>query len=510
MNAYFIRGLLFGRALCVVICSGLLQFLIRPHLWVFAALVFFSMSGARAADIVPVDSEPAKICNTYLAGWSGLPAGTEIYGCSHQEAGQNAYAAMYAANQIQCQRSSKYRNCSYFDYSMYAWGIKGDECTSYDGLGGCATWSGIKLLATNHLVKKPTTYVCPPDLYPDYTIGPLEKEDGSKWCAKEYGPPEQTPEEKCANYKDTIEPSIQYFFLEDSTCVSGCEIKPIGDGVVYMPVMLSDGQEWNFTSGLGAFTGAVCPHGGDGGEGEVPAPDDAPKEAKPTEEKNDCQPVYNAATGVSTCTATSTSEDPGKYKCGHVNGVWTCVKVGNQKTTETAEKQSQTTTNEDGSTTTTDTVKTTTTTCKGDQCTTTTKTTTTTTTKDAQGNTTGTSDKCEGDGCGPGGGGGGGDSDGDGYPDAGDWYEPTEKTFETVLGEFRSRVSQAPFATAVGTFLTLHAGGSCPVWSADVPIFGTVVFDQWCGAAMGSVWPIVSAVILAVCSFFAFRIAFLK
>lgn len=509
MNAYFIRGLLFGRSLCVVICSGLLQFLTRPHLWVLAALVVFSVSGAMA-DEVPADSVRAEPCEDWItkSSYADSQPWANKTGCTGEEAA--AVGASIYFNQYQFpEDSTDHDSWVRFSSNQWSFGVSYRVCSGML-YGECIAYA-TKEAYDGYAIKRSddVLYRCPPRSFPDYKIGPLEKEDGSKWCAKELGEPEQTPEEKCANYKDTIEPTKQYFFLQDATCVSGCEIKPIGDGIVYMPIKLVAGEVWDYTVGIGAFTGAVCPHGGEGGAGEVPAPSEDPVDAKPTEEKNDCQPVYNAATGVSTCTATSTSEDPGKYKCGHVNGVWTCVKVGNKTETSTAEKTSQTTTNEDGSSKTTDTVTTTTTTCIEGVCTTRTTTTTRETSKDVNGNTTGTSDKCEGDGCGPGGG-SGGDSDGDGYPDAGDWYEPTEKTFESVLGEFRSRVSQAPFATAVGTFLTLHAGGNCPVWSADVPIFGTVVFDQWCGAAMGSIWPIVSAVILAVCSFFAFRIAFLK
>lgn len=92
-----------------------------------------------------------------------------------------------------------------------------------------------------------------------------------------------------------------------------------------------------------------------------------------------------------------------------------------------------------------------------------------------------------------------------------DLYTPTTKTYDSVLSEFRARVSAAPAISAATTFFTLTLPNlPCPVWT--LPATGltpSIAIDMQCSSAMESVWPIVSAVMIATAGFIAFRWAFL-
>ena len=56
------------------------------------------------------------------------------------------------------------------------------------------------------------------------------------------------------------------------------------------------------------------------------------------------------------------------------------------------------------------------------------------------------------------------------------------------MSDFKNGMESAPFySTATGFFEFNAGGGSCPVFSGEVPIFGTITFDQQCSSAMESI-----------------------
>ncbi len=86
-------------------------------------------------------------------------------------------------------------------------------------------------------------------------------------------------------------------------------------------------------------------------------------------------------------------------------------------------------------------------------------------------------------------------------------YEKTDKTFDTVLTEFKTTVEASPIGSAMNGFFDVSVGGTCPVWTATVPVFGAIIIDAQCSSAMTSIWPIISAVLLVMAGFFAWRVA---
>lgn len=106
--------------------------------------------------------------------------------------------------------------------------------------------------------------------------------------------------------------------------------------------------------------------------------------------------------------------------------------------------------------------------------------------------------ECEGDDCGPGAPG-----------EIGELYSKKDKTWGTVLTDFRQKVSDAPFAQAADGFFTVSASGSCPVWRTTLPMVGTITIDHFC-QSWALMWlQIAGYAVLAAASFAAFRWAFL-
>ncbi len=91
------------------------------------------------------------------------------------------------------------------------------------------------------------------------------------------------------------------------------------------------------------------------------------------------------------------------------------------------------------------------------------------------------------------------------FYDANNW---DEKNFGTVLTAFQDRVLSSQVGTATANFFTITTSGTCEVWSVTTSAF-TVTFDQHCSQIMQSIFPFVSAVIIALASFVAFRWSFL-
>lgn len=95
-------------------------------------------------------------------------------------------------------------------------------------------------------------------------------------------------------------------------------------------------------------------------------------------------------------------------------------------------------------------------------------------------------------------------------------YEPIKETKETFIDSYVSSVKQLPLMSAVGGFFNVNASAGCPVWSASVNFsvfaasFATdLVFDFHCQGWFVSVASYAKYVMAIVCSFLAFRQAFL-
>lgn len=84
------------------------------------------------------------------------------------------------------------------------------------------------------------------------------------------------------------------------------------------------------------------------------------------------------------------------------------------------------------------------------------------------------------------------------------------KTVSSVVGGFKTSVLASGIGSAAGGFFTVNqAAGTCPVWSADVPMFGTMTFDFYCQSTFQNLLPWIRAVFLLIFSVVAFRIAIL-
>lgn len=95
---------------------------------------------------------------------------------------------------------------------------------------------------------------------------------------------------------------------------------------------------------------------------------------------------------------------------------------------------------------------------------------------------------------------------GDGIVDV-DNYAPGDLTYDGLLQEYVSRISAAPIIASLDTFFSYDQTGTCPVWSASVPYINIdLVFDHLCSDIIP--WSIIGGIFLAICAFFAGRIAF--
>lgn len=84
------------------------------------------------------------------------------------------------------------------------------------------------------------------------------------------------------------------------------------------------------------------------------------------------------------------------------------------------------------------------------------------------------------------------------------------KTVSSVVDGFKTRVLASGIGTGVAGFFTVNqAAGTCPVWSADVPMFGVMSFDFYCQPTFQNLLPWIRAVLLLIFSVVAFRIAVL-
>ncbi|NQX97361.1 MAG: hypothetical protein HRT73_05705 [Flavobacteriales bacterium] len=92
--------------------------------------------------------------------------------------------------------------------------------------------------------------------------------------------------------------------------------------------------------------------------------------------------------------------------------------------------------------------------------------------------------------------------------DDGGIYTPGELNMGDVMGGFTSRIEGSALMNATSGFYTITASASCPIWTTSI-WFTTITVDQQCLPWFLSVLYIVSKLMLAVASFYAFRIALL-
>ena len=86
-------------------------------------------------------------------------------------------------------------------------------------------------------------------------------------------------------------------------------------------------------------------------------------------------------------------------------------------------------------------------------------------------------------------------------------YTPVkDKTFQSVMDGFSSRIESAPFVMASTTFFEVNISqGSCPTWSNDVPMLGTIHFDFFCSNIANAMYPYFQWGLLLIASIAAFR-----
>ncbi|MCY1278777.1 hypothetical protein D9M68_226420 [compost metagenome] len=307
----------------------------------------------------------------------------------------------------------------------------------------------------------------------------------------------------------------------------GCEVAVVKEErCVQPPASCSNGLclskpavctvEVRLTGNVGASPGADRPQ-----DSTCLTPGDPacnPPEPQQTEEKTPCVYATNPD-GTQACASEVWSKKDGIEKCGSVNGEWKCFKGSDPKAegvkVDTTVKTEAT---PDGGTKTTKIDKMTETTCGATKasCTSTSSSSTTVIIKNGAGETTAATGTCTGPHCPDKN--GNPDGDGDGFGDctggqcgegeggAGDWYEPGEDTYASVMGEFTNRMLASSVVSGIDNFLTLNPSGVCPVYNIDV-WFVQARLDQWCGTAIN--WDFIKAIILAAAAMIAFRIAFL-
>lgn len=114
----------------------------------------------------------------------------------------------------------------------------------------------------------------------------------------------------------------------------------------------------------------------------------------------------------------------------------------------------------------------------------------------------------------PGGDGGDGEGEGEeaGSPSSGlgDLYEGNGKTVGDVVGEFRTRMENAPIASAATGFLTVSVANSCPVWTVPATDYwNEMVLNYHCTGQLAESLALGGWVVLALAAWAAFRWAFL-
>jgi hypothetical protein len=97
------------------------------------------------------------------------------------------------------------------------------------------------------------------------------------------------------------------------------------------------------------------------------------------------------------------------------------------------------------------------------------------------------------------------------YVSADSFYESDGTlTYDGVMTNFKNTVQAAGFYQAATGFFDLNIGShSCPVWTADVGDLGTITIDHLCTDFGNTLFSVISAVLLIVAGWIAFRIAIL-
>jgi hypothetical protein len=84
------------------------------------------------------------------------------------------------------------------------------------------------------------------------------------------------------------------------------------------------------------------------------------------------------------------------------------------------------------------------------------------------------------------------------------------RNYGTVMEAAVNRMKESPVFTSVDGFFEVTFSGTCPTYSANIPVLNTtVVLDHWCLSVMDSVWPMIQAIVILILSFYGFRVAIL-
>lgn len=197
---------------------------------------------------------------------------------------------------------------------------------------------------------------------------------------------------------------------------------------------------------------------------------------------------------------------PTNTSYGTINGVASCIPKGDT-TTGTAET-TQTTTTDETSTTTTN--------PDGSQTTTTTGTDTTTGTTtitfDTKGlaqestmnkvseNTKGILDKLNEINTTP-------FAGGSGFTDQ--YTNANPNTYTGITNAFTARLQSSQIGQVATGLFDVNLAGTCPVWTIPAStMLPSMTIDQFCGSVMNDIWPFIQAVMLAVATALAIRVAF--
>ena len=75
------------------------------------------------------------------------------------------------------------------------------------------------------------------------------------------------------------------------------------------------------------------------------------------------------------------------------------------------------------------------------------------------------------------------------------------------MQDFSKRIQNAGAIKGIENFFSVSVSGTCPVWSFNIWTFGTLRFDHLCGSLATKFLGLAAAVLLAISSLFAVRVA---
>lgn len=93
---------------------------------------------------------------------------------------------------------------------------------------------------------------------------------------------------------------------------------------------------------------------------------------------------------------------------------------------------------------------------------------------------------------------------------SGSLYAKKDRTFQSVLTAGRDAILATPLGSAMGGFFTIAGGGTCPIWTWNIPyIKAVVVVDEFCSDWALSAYAVIKGAVLIIFAWVAFRWAVL-